>query len=128
MNPPAGAGYAEIRLMYQSTSWEYIQFLYLANDGQNAFLANEGAYLLEAWLNTGMAEPVEMAELTVTLEPSLIGDVDGDCDVDLTDLALVLANFDCTGGGCTGDVDGDGDVDLTDLAQLLANFDAVCGG
>ena len=54
------------------------------------------------------------------------GDLDGDNDVDLTDLAMLLADFDCTGGGCTGDADGDGDTDLTDLAVLLANFEAPC--
>jgi len=64
LNPPAGAVYAQIRLLYQPTSWEYVQFLYLANTGQNAFLANEGINLLNAWLNTGMAEPYVMASAT----------------------------------------------------------------
>jgi hypothetical protein len=64
LNPPAGAAYAEIKLLYQPTSWEYIQFLYLANTGKNAFLANEGVNLLNAWLNTGMAEPYVMASTT----------------------------------------------------------------
>jgi hypothetical protein len=64
LNPPSGAAYATIRLLYQSTSWEYIQFLYLANNRQNAFLGSEGANLLQAWLNTGMAEPVVMASTT----------------------------------------------------------------
>jgi hypothetical protein len=64
LNPPSGAVYATIQLMYQPTSWEYIQFLYLANNGQNAFLGNEGAKLLEAWLATGMAEPYVMASAT----------------------------------------------------------------
>ncbi|NIP18593.1 MAG: hypothetical protein GWM87_10840, partial [Xanthomonadales bacterium] len=48
-------------LMYQPTSWEYIQFLYLANDRSSAFLGNEGQIMLDAWLATGMAEPVVMA-------------------------------------------------------------------
>jgi hypothetical protein len=61
LNPPAGAAYATIQLLYQPTSWEYIQFLYLANNRQNAFLANEGVNLLNAWLNTGMAEPFVVA-------------------------------------------------------------------
>jgi hypothetical protein len=64
LNPPTGAAYAEIRLLYQPTSWEYVQFLYLANNRQNAFLANEGLNLLNAWLNTGMAEPQVMASAT----------------------------------------------------------------
>jgi hypothetical protein len=64
LNPPLGATYATIDLLYQPTSWEYVQFLYLANNGQNAFLAQEGANLLDAWLNTGMAEPYVMASAT----------------------------------------------------------------
>jgi len=49
-------------------------------------------------------------------------DVDRDGDVDLADLATLLANFGCTGADCPGDVDLDGDTDLTDLAILLANY------
>jgi hypothetical protein len=64
LHPPVGADYATIDLLYQPTSWEYVQFLHLANNGQNAFLANEGANLLQAWLNTGMAEPFVMASTT----------------------------------------------------------------
>ena len=39
LNPPPGADHATLTLYYQPTSWEYIQFLYLANTGQVAFLA-----------------------------------------------------------------------------------------
>ncbi|NNJ79839.1 MAG: hypothetical protein HKP19_11350, partial [Xanthomonadales bacterium] len=52
---PEGAVRADISLLYQPTSWEYIQFLYLANDGSSAFLGNEGRNILDAWLATGMA-------------------------------------------------------------------------
>jgi hypothetical protein len=63
LNPPAGAVYAKIDMLYQPTSWEYIQFLYLANNGTNPFLANEGVNLLDAWLNAtpAMAPPYTMA-------------------------------------------------------------------
>ena len=64
LNPPSGATYALIRLMYQPTSWEYVQFLYLANRRQNAFLANEGVNLLDSWTATSMAEPFTMASTT----------------------------------------------------------------
>jgi hypothetical protein len=64
LSPPTGAAYAEIKLLYQPTSWEYIQFLYKANTGSNPFLAQEGVNLLNAWLNTGMAEPHVMASAT----------------------------------------------------------------
>ena len=64
LNPPNNAVYAEIQLMYQPTSWEYIQFLFKANTGQNEFLGNEGINLLDAWINTGMAEPYVMTTIT----------------------------------------------------------------
>jgi hypothetical protein len=58
---PTGAETAEVRMFYQQTTWEYIQFLWLQNDQLGAFLGQEGINLLDAWLNTGMASPVEMA-------------------------------------------------------------------
>jgi hypothetical protein len=70
LSPPSGAVHAEIRLLYQPTSWEYVQFLYLANTRQNAFLANEGVNLLDAWRNTGMAEPHVMASTTWGTAPA----------------------------------------------------------
>lgn len=56
------------------------------------------------------------------------GDTDGDCDVDLQDLATLLASFGMTGNAAfeNGDFDADGDVDLQDLATLLANFGSAC--
>jgi trimeric autotransporter adhesin len=50
------------------------------------------------------------------------GDVDGDGDVDLVDLATLLTDFGCNAAPCPGDVDSDGDTDLADLAVLLTNF------
>lgn len=71
LDPPASAARAEIALLYQPTSWEYFPFLALANDGSVAFLADEGANMLEAWIETGMATPHEMASLSVAVpEPS----------------------------------------------------------
>jgi hypothetical protein len=56
------------------------------------------------------------------------GDLDGDDDVDLQDLAIVLSHYGVTGGATyeDGDFDGDGDVDLTDLARLLAAYGTSC--
>ena len=73
LDPPAGATSATIDLLYQPTSWEYIQFLYLANNGSNAFLGAEGAHMLDAWLREDlqdenavarMAKPMVMASAT----------------------------------------------------------------
>ena len=58
----------------------------------------------------------------------ILGDLDGDGCVDLSDLAQLLSNYGTTGGAtyADGDLDGDGDVDLSDLAALLANYGAGC--
>ena len=69
LEPPPGAVHADIELLYQSTSWEYVQFLQLANDGANAFLADVGEDLLDAWLATGMAPPVAIATAAWDLAP-----------------------------------------------------------
>ena len=56
------------------------------------------------------------------------GDLDGDGDVDLSDLAQLLANYGVTEGATyeDGDMDGDGDVDLSDLAALLGVYGTTC--
>ncbi len=64
LNPPAGAVTADIDLLYQPTSWEYIQFLHEANTGAISHLATVGDDLLDAWLNTGLAAPHVMASTT----------------------------------------------------------------
>gem|GEM_PF-6566336 len=57
-----------------------------------------------------------------------LGDLNGDCVVDLTDLAVMLGNFGTVGGAqaSDGDLDGDGDVDLSDLAAILGVFGQPC--
>jgi hypothetical protein len=56
------------------------------------------------------------------------GDLDGDNDVDLADLAQLLGHYGTTSGAAyeDGDLDGDGDVDLSDLAALLGVYGTTC--
>lgn len=56
------------------------------------------------------------------------GDVNGDGNVNIYDLLLLLANWGpCDGSPCQGDLNGDGVVDLDDLEILIANW-GPCGG
>jgi hypothetical protein len=56
------------------------------------------------------------------------GDLDGDRDIDLSDLATLLGQYGQTSGMNyeDGDLDGDGDVDLSDLAGLLGVYGTTC--
>jgi hypothetical protein len=62
------------------------------------------------------------------VEGFCFGDLDGDRDIDLTDLARLLGNYGETAGMTyeDGDLDGDEDVDLADLAALLAVYGTTC--
>ncbi|MFG0253350.1 MAG: hypothetical protein ACF8NJ_10805, partial [Phycisphaerales bacterium JB038] len=52
-----------------------------------------------------------------------VGDLDGDNDVDQSDLGILLASYGIDDGG---DIDGDGDTDQSDLGLLLAGYGQPC--
>ena len=65
--------------------------------------------------------------LTVVEPPACQGDLDGDNDIDLADLQILLANY----GSITaeyeqGDLDLDDDIDLADLQILLSVYGQTC--
>ena len=62
------------------------------------------------------------------IEAFCYGDLTGDGQVGLGDLAQLLGNYGTTGGATydDGDLDGDGDIDLQDLAGLLGVYGTAC--
>ena len=60
--------------------------------------------------------------------PSCPGDLDGDNDVDIANLAQLLGHYGLTEGATyeDGDLDGDADVDISDLAGLLGLYGTIC--
>jgi hypothetical protein len=143
--PVPTATMADITLYYQGTSWEYILFLWKANNGTdpaqggNAFLGEEGVNMLDAWLNADpeapMVPPFVMATATwPACEPTLEicnDSIDNDCDglIDCADTIDCGADlFCCTAtedpestcndgidNDCDGLIDGD-DPDCPTMA------------
>lgn len=93
------------------------------NGLRGAFSINDrGAIVCGADRSSG-ADPFRRSVLLVPIVP---GDVDGDGDVDLADLALLLGAFGTCGGdvGFNGaaDLDQSGCIELSDLTVVLANY------
>jgi hypothetical protein len=114
---PTGAASAEIALLYQGTSWEYIQFLNEANNEQNTFLGLEGRNMLEAWVNAEvpvamtvggdkkMVPPVVMASATWGAPPT--GNNTPTCTIDTPTGDVVITEGDSINyAGTATDSDG----------------------
>lgn len=117
---PPGAVRAEVRLFYQTTSREYIEFL--RDNTSNS----SGQIAYDQWVVTGKSAPAEMDSGSIDLACG--GDLDGDNAVGIGDLAMLLSHFGTPSGADPGDgdFDVDGDVDLSDLSVLLSIFGSVC--
>ena len=74
-------------------------------------------------------EPLRIVTLVGEVASSTcFGDLDGDEQVGLPDLAIILANYGTTSAATyfDGDLDEDSDVDISDLASLLAIYGTPC--
>ena len=84
-----------------------------------------GDYMLELHHNAGSGASSLTAGVAWHFsdpEPvDVLGDVNGDGFVNITDLLLVIANWGCF-GECIGDVTGDDTVDVSDLLLVIANW------
>ena len=94
-------------------------------DGNDRFVNDGGT------VDTGMADPPnypDVVDMGVYEYGLCMGDLDGDGQVGLSDLAQLLGSYGETSGMTyeDGDLDGDGDVDLTDLAELLGVYGDQC--
>lgn len=123
---PTGATQVSVTVYYQNLPRGYIDHLRDANHSDQW-----GNTLHDAWTATGKGAPIPMATQSLgTLAGFLIGDLDCDCSVGLSDLALLLSSFGLTsemeGFQPGADLDGDFQVALPDLALLLSRFGSTC--
>jgi uncharacterized membrane protein len=90
----------------------------ISDDG--SVMVGSGQDLVAPYLNRSFIVRIQ--------DPACPGDLDGDLDVDLADLAQLLGNYGITSGAIyeDGDLDEDGDVDLSDLAGLLGAYGTTC--
>lgn len=118
---PAGAVSAVATLYYQTSSREYMEFL---RDTNVTNLAGQIAY--DLWVSQGKSAPLDMASVSINLDPKPTNpaDFNGDGVVNVSDLLILFANWGAcpSSGACVGDLNNDGSVNVSDLLILLANW------
>ena len=108
---PSGATKAVVTLYYQTSTGEYMEFLRDANKTDST-----GQIAYDLWVQHGKSAPVDMDTAQINLTVAILGDLDGDGNVNASDLAILLGAW---GGRGPADLNGDGSVDAGDLAILL---------
>lgn len=111
---PEGAASADVTLYYQSTSKEYIEFLRSENTTDT-----QGQELFDLWNDNGKCPPEIMQSASIPLNLPCPADLDGNGDVRVPDLIILLSGWGpCV--GCPADLDGNDEVRVPDLIILLA--------
>jgi hypothetical protein len=105
------------------------EYLMLGSDGSYRFETSETGLVDVAAKGAVWLRSVQTVDLDGPPDPvdfSLVGgDANGDNEVNLVDVNLVLLNFGKTGSGLIGDVNGNAQVEIADLNLVLFRFSTV---
>jgi Cytochrome c554 and c-prime len=116
---PTGATKAEVRVYYQSTSKEYMEFLRDENTTDNT-----GQDVYDQWVITGKSPIVEMDVDTYFFTPLCPADLTGDGLLNFFDVSAFLAAFSTQDPAA--DFTNDGLYNFFDVSAFLAAFSAGC--
>jgi len=116
---PAGATKADVRVYYQSTSKEYVEFLRDENTTDT-----RGQDIYDQWVLTGMSPIVEMDVDTIVFGASCPADLTGDGQLNFFDISAFLSAF--AAMDPVADFTGDGQYNFFDISAFLTAFSAGC--
>lgn len=116
---PTGATKATVRVYYQSTSKEYIEFLRDEN-----VTDNKGQVIYDQWVLTGMSPIVEMDVDTFNFPVACPADLTGDGMLNFFDVSAFLGAF--AANDPIADFTGDGLYNFFDVSAFLSAFAAGC--
>ncbi|MBI5864007.1 MAG: hypothetical protein HZB38_05790 [Planctomycetes bacterium] len=122
---PGGAVRADVTVYYQNLPRHYMEIL-----RDNNHTDHWGQTLWDLYTQTGMAPPDLITQGALDLSGFLVGDLDCDCEVGLSDFQILLSSFGLYAGdehyAGMADLSGNHAIDLQDLAILLSAFCTRC--
>lgn len=123
---PEGSGFFDIfmTLRRYDSNARSIVVADANNDGRIDVMVNpENSWGNYLFLNLPSADADANGDLQLdSCEPFIVGDLDGDGFVSVTDLFQLLASWGSCNGICPADLNGDGQINVSDLFLLLSNW------
>jgi Cytochrome c554 and c-prime len=116
---PEGAVSVDVRLYYQLSSKEYMEFLRDENTTNDA-----GQVVYDEWVANGKSPIVEMDMGTMMLGSSCQPDLNGDGDLNFFDISAFLAAYNVQDP--IADFNADGQFNFFDISAFLAAYNEGC--
>ncbi|MEZ6164710.1 MAG: GC-type dockerin domain-anchored protein [Phycisphaerales bacterium] len=116
---PAGAVRADVKLRYQLTTKEYIEFLRDTNVTNSA-----GQDVYDQWVLHGKSPVIDMDVESMGITPPCVADLNGDGVLNFFDVSVFLNAY--NGMDPIADLNGDGMFNFFDVSVFLNAYNAGC--